>query len=267
MMQLKNLKSQYNNYAKLRLLKIPYEQIHMVKSATNLQDLENIVKAYPKYDWHVIEQEIIQGKEIINKFNTSGKQIEIYKTKGYSNIKLEKMDSQNYISHLLVSSPTTKHPHVWGRLLNKSIETIKKELQLVNTDGQNYILHNYKEFTYNHLILLIEALNMYEEQIERQYELVNNIDTNLLKVNFLEKKNIVLNHYKDIIDYLVTNNSQSLFWDELTEPQRKLYLSSTKSYGNKVKNKLANYIAHYTTLPELEELDNGNMKVLSRFKK
>ena len=264
-MELKNIKAEYYDYKKLRSFKIPYEQIHMLQNAVNLQDLENIIKAYPRYNWHRIKQQLEHGRKIVDRFNQSNKKIEAYKTNGYKNTKLEKMDSQNFIGHLMIVSPTNKHSAVWGKLLNKSIEIIKKELQLVDTNGQNYVLNNYNEFNHNHLSLLISSINMYEEQIERQYELIKRTSTNLLKENFLEKKHIAIDNYIDIIDYLIIGNPKDLFWGELTDTESKLYLDSTKKYGNKVKEKLVTYIAHYTTLPELEQLDNGNMKVLERF--
>ena len=68
--------------------------------------------------------------------------------------------------------------------------------------------------------------------------------------------------------YLIYNTEERTIWGELTESQKKLYISSVinnKKRDTIIKDRMIDIISNYTTLPELEKVVDGNRKVLKRF--
>ena len=68
--------------------------------------------------------------------------------------------------------------------------------------------------------------------------------------------------------YLIYNTEERTIWGELTESQKKLYISSVinnKKRDTIIKDRMIDIISNYTTLPELEKVADGNRKVLKRF--
>lgn len=67
---------------------------------------------------------------------------------------------------------------------------------------------------------------------------------------------------------LIYNTEERTIWGELTESQKKLYISSVinnKKRDTIIKDRMIDIISNYTTLPELEKVADGNRKVLKRF--
>ena len=109
---------------------------------------------------------------------------------------------------------------------------------------------------------------MYDEQVLRQAELTPKRNCNLFLKDKKNKNEIVEDSYSDIIMYLIYNTKERTIWGKLTDPQKKLYISSainSKKRDKIIRNRMIDIISNYTTLPELEKVTDGNQKVLKRF--
>ena len=137
-------------------------------------------------------------------------------------------------------------------------------MKLTDQFGRN-VIGRIRNIGPDSITKIISALKMYDEQILRQANLTEKRDYNL----FLKAKNeIVEDLYSDIIMYLIYNTEERTIWGELTESQKKLYISSVinnKKRDTIIKDRMIDIISNYTTLPELEKVADGNRKVLKRF--
>ena len=109
---------------------------------------------------------------------------------------------------------------------------------------------------------------MYEAQMERQAKLTDDINGDLFRLHRMEKIAVVMDMYNEIVNYLVFNTEESLFWTKLTETQKRKYLSSIvnqKESDLRTRKRLNQMIAYYTTILELEDVANHNLHVLQRF--
>ena len=125
-----------------------------------------------------------------------------------------------------------------------------------------------RKIGYSCLPQITLAIHLFEEQIKRQAKLTDKRNINLFNQDFEEKFQIVKDAYAEIIAYLLYNTEERLVWGKLTDVQKRLYLSSIinqKKSDFDTKNNIISTIAHYTTLPEIENISNHNYRVLKRF--
>ena len=235
-----------------------------IKSFDELLELR---KEFPEYNWDKVQKDIIYAQKRIDLANKRGQEPEIYSTKGYSNINLNKQDEMNNGDILLLHSPTG-HRVKFAHINHKPISLIKEELSHTIADGRNAFIHRNRYMGASLIPKLISAIEMYEEQIERQSKLTTDLSIDLFKLDRYDKKAIVDDVYKDIMMYLIDNAEFGLVWDKLSDNQKNIYISSIYNAGVndiQTRNKVIDYISNYTTLPELEEVSKGDCKVLKRF--
>ena len=200
--------------------------------------------------------------------NKRGNQPECYHTKGYSSEELSQQDLVNHGGILLLNSPTGYHKTSYLALKYRTIADIKKDLAHTFANGRNIVSGTYEKITDRRIPRIISSIEMYEQQIERQALLTTERGINLFELHKNEKLDITEEVYNEIIRFLVSNTDESLVWSSLSDAQKQLYLSSAinkRKEDIKTRQRIKEYIANYTTLPELERVAGHDLKVLTRF--
>lgn len=270
MIELKNISTR---------LVVPYDSYKIQKlveetGATSALDVEKLMDEHPwpEYYWGDVSSNFFKVEKKIESSNKKGYEPEMFYTRGYSDDILAKQDSMNYGNILLLDNPACSYSAVrYCHLKKLSIKQIKIDLSHTYADGKNFVISNnnyYKKVGRESIPKVISSIEMYEDQIERQAHLTSERDINLFELDKDVKLDIVEEMYNEIIMYLVYKTEARLVWSELTDSQKKLYLSSAINKTQKdieTKEKIKEMIANYTTLPELEKVANHNLKVLKRF--
>lgn len=230
----------------------------------SVEDLISLTKEYPEYNWNVVNKRIDELKLIVEKNNIKGIEPETYK---YENNGIELVDKLNKGDVLLLDNPTLELQTKFRGLRTYSIDEIKHNLKLTDQFGRN-VIGRIRNIGPDSITKIISALKMYDEQILRQADLTEKRNYNLFLKDKKAKNEIVEDLYSDIIMYLIYNTEERTIWGELTEPQKKLYISSvinSKKRDVIIKDRMIDIVSNYTTLPELEKVSDGNRKVLKRF--
>lgn len=254
---------------------IPYDEYSIKElvektGATSADDVLMLITKYPEYNWSKVIKMFGGVEREMDLANKGGYEPEMFYTKGYVNEDLSQQDLINHGGILLLNNPTyfkTRYIH----LKDKSIAQIKTDLAHTKPNGKNYVSASnseYRKVGPNRLPRLVSLIEMYEEQIERQSQLTSERDINLFELHKDIKLDITEEMYNEIIMYLVYNTNERLVWNALPDAQKKLYLSSAinkKQEDIKTRQRIKEYIANYTTLPELERVANHDLKILKRF--
>lgn len=230
----------------------------------SVEDLISLTKLYPIYNWDVVSKRINELKLIVDKSNIKDIEPEMYE---YEDNGIELVDKLNRGDILLLDNPTLELQTKFRGLRTYSIDEIKHNLKLTDQFGRN-VIGRIRNIGPDSITRIIGALKMYDEQILRQASLTKKINYNLFLKDKKVKNEIVEDLYSDIIMYLIYNTEERTIWGELTEPQKKLYISSvinSKKRDVIIKDRMIDIISNYTTLPELEKVADGNRKVLKRF--
>lgn len=240
------------------------------KGAKSVGDLLKLMQTYKEYDWIEVRKKLAKVKKRIELSNKRGYEPKPYFTKGYENNALAIQDEMNYGDILLLNTPT-EHTFRFSSLWNRTISEIKGDLSHTSENGVAFIAasnSNYRKIGSSNIPRIVTALEMYEQQIERQSQLTSDNNTNLFTMDQRERLDIAQAMYNEIIMYLINNAEERLAWGVLSDYQKSLYISSSinkKATDRSTKYNIANYVANYTTLPELEEVANHNLRVLNRF--
>ena len=253
---------------------IPYddysiEELVEKEGAVSVEDVLVLINKYPEYNWSEVIKMFGDVKRKIKLANKRGHEPEMFHTKGYSVEDLSKQDLMNYGDILLLDNPTYFKVR-YKYLKDKLISQIKTDLAHTTPNGKNYVSasnYDYRNVGSDRIPSLVSLIEMYEEQIERQSHLTSERDINLFELHKDRKMDITEAMYNEIIMYLVYNTKERLVWADLSEPQKKLYLSSAinkKQEDLKTRQRIKEYIANYTTLPELERVANHDLKVLKK---
>ena len=246
-------------------------KILKLANKANVNSVEDIVRLsikYPEYNWTKLFIEIDQLKKSMALANKRGYEPQVYTTKGYTDETLEKQDEKNMGSVLLLDNPTQYSSCRFSALKERSIATIKQDLSHTFEDGRNYLQSYYRNIGLGHISKMLEAIEMYEAQMERQAKLTDDINGDLFRLHRMEKIAVVMDMYNEIVNYLVFNAEESLFWAKLTETQKRKYLSSIvnqKESDLRTRKRLTKMIADYTTILELEDVANHDLHILQRF--
>lgn len=234
------------------------------------QSVEDAVKiAKILYDESDLKRVCLRAKEIskrVDDLNKKKKKLDVYKTKRY--YFADCTDRKNNGNLLLLKNPTKKFSSRYSSLSDKSISKIKSDLGLMTEYGDNYALFSYRSIGRNEIKNILKALKMYDEQVLKQSNLTDD-QSNIFIFNHDEKADIVSDNYENIINYFVDNN-KDLLWGKMTDNQKRLYLSSVtkKTIDDRLTRKnIINYVANYTTLDELENIEKDDYKVLTKFMK
>lgn len=230
----------------------------------SVEDLISLTKEYHKYNWDIVNKRIDELKLIVDKSSIKGIKPETYE---YENNGIESVDKLNRGDVLLLDNPTIELQTKFKGLRTYSIDEIKHNLKLTDQFGRN-VIGRIRNIGPDSITKIISALKMYDEQILRQANLTEKRNYNLFLKDKKAKNEIVEDLYSDIIMYLIYNTEERTIWGELTESQKKLYISSVinnKKRDTIIKDRMIDIISNYTTLPELEKVVDGNRKVLKRF--
>lgn len=228
------------------------------------EDLISLTKEYSKYNWDIVNKRIDELKLIVDKSSIKGIEPETYE---YEDNGIESVDKLNKGDVLLLDNPTLEFQTKFKGLRTYSIDEIKHNLKLTDQFGRN-VIGRIRNIGPDSITKIISALKMYDEQILRQANLTEKRNYNLFLKDKKAKNEIVEDLYSDIIMYLIYNTEERTIWGELTESQKKLYISSvinSKKRDVIIKDRMIDIISNYTTLPELEKVADGNRKVLKRF--
>ena len=239
------------------------------RNLRTVQDLVDAIETSPEVNWHGVEDLIWKMSRCMVKENARGKEPIIYETNKYKDSTLNYTDSLNDGSCLLLSSPTLYNATSYVYISDLSIEALKRCLTLTDFYGDNYLVRYARNIGSKKALNLVNLINMYTEQVERQAKLTNLRDINVFKFQHDEKENIVSNNYGKIIEYLV-DDKDDFVWGILSDSNRKMYLSSIDNYNQMdclIRDRMIRNVTNYTTLSELKDIDNGDCKVLKRFKK
>lgn len=235
--------------------------------AQSVKDIINLMHEYPDYDWTRVLKYLNIVRVNLDLANLKGNEPDIFPTNGYSDSRLLKQDTMNCGGVLLLDSPIGfKYKHV--SLKDIPISEIKTNLSHTTISGKNMVGICYKKIGPTDVPKIARAVKMYEEQIERQAKLTDDRDSNLFTLDRILKIQIIDDIYNEIVAYLVSNTIDTLIWSELSEVQKKIYISSTINYGKSeelIREQITNYVANYTTVPELEGISKKDYKVLKRF--
>ncbi len=260
MIRLSNISADYVLYgSEQRFLDLAREN-----NCYSVEDLISLTKLYPKYNWDVVNKRIDELKLIVERNNIKGIELETYE---YENNGIELVDKLNRGDVLLLDNPTLELQTKFRGLRTYSIDEIKHNLKLTDQLGRN-VIGRIRNIGPDSITKIISALKMYDEQILRQANLTEKRNYNLFLKDKKAKNEIVQDLYSDIIMYLIYNTEERTIWGELTESQKKLYISSVinnKKRDTIIKDRMIDIISNYTTLPELEKVADGNRKVLKRF--
>lgn len=230
----------------------------------SVEDLLSLMECYPQYKYDEVNKRIALLKSIIAKGNRSRLEPEIYE---YQNNGIELVDELNKASVLLLDNPTLELQTKYRGLKEYSVAEGKRNLKLTDEFGRN-IIGRVRNIGPDSFPTIIRALEMYDEQVLRQAELTPKRNCNLFLKDKKNKNEIVEDSYSDIIMYLIYNTKERTIWGKLTDPQKRIYISSainSKKRDKIIRNRMIDIISNYTTLPELEKVTDGNQKVLKRF--
>lgn len=242
------------------------EQQELFSTAKSVFDVEQIIKSYPQYNWLFVKKRIEKVKRTVDKLNKSGYEKDIFFTDGIISDKYSYVDKLNKGSVLILNSITGKTHSKFKEIKDLTIEEIKELLTYIDGYGNNYlksIMHGVGDI---HIKLLINAIRLYEEQVDRQSSLCS-LSDNVFMVDKKEKFNISHLNIERIIKFLVSQE-RPLIWGSLSSNMKDVYMSSISSNSDRslnIKNEICDVISNYTTLDELVSFNSGNIKVLYRF--
>ena len=237
----------------------------LYNNAYSVGDVVNLTYKYPDYNWRSIIDKINTIGVKLEFYNNSGKEPVIYKTNEYSDNRLYATDRMNKGEVLPLYSVTNVNPVNYYGVKDKTIKAIKEQLSHTTISGENY-------FQFKNGVLgdvktqkMINAIKMYEEQVERQSLTALNKKQNLFLLNQEKKMSIVSENISIIVLYLLKNAKKELIWGRLSDQMKRELVSCTINdtlKDRKIRNNLITYISNFVTLTELK---SGNEEILKRF--
>lgn len=235
-----------------------------------VQDIINLIDLgiFEDYQLQKINSKIERVTKAMNKANNKEKELVIYDVGTYEDTDLEYTDTQNNGDILLLANPTSYSSPRYVSLKRVSLSKIKDYIGLTTENGDNYLCCNSRNIGKETLSNVLEAIKMYNEQVERQAQLTKKRDINVFMYQKEEKTLLANDNYIDIIDYLLDTAEEELIWGKLSDNQRKLYLSTidkNSESDKRIKSRIIDYVSNYTTVDEMEKINSGYYKVLNRF--
>lgn len=186
-------------------------------------------------------------------------------------LSLEKTDRETLAKRLIYMNPTRSFSSPKIEELNRlSIHQTKYLLGKLYVSScpkeiKNALVFNTRNMGGKEVFKIKKLIDFYEEQVIRQAQESGLKDVNYFDLNALEKESIIIDNYKEIMEYLIAN-ADTCIWGTVSNRQKKIMLHSINGKGDYriVKNNFINIFRDYTTLSELED---GKIKVktLNRF--
>lgn len=236
---------------------------------TDFQQLQDYINSF---DDCVELEEILLIIEAVEKkrisYNQKRVNFKIYSIPVQENIRLIKNDVINNCSSLILANPMQERPLQYLELNKQNINFAKHAISHFSLSGKN-ALCNVATIGNTDLDKIYSAIKLYDEQVLRQYEEnKDNEEENIFLINQKKKKEIVLQQYRAIVEYILDKSKDNTFiWGELTPRKQILMEETIKSkgkYPTMRKENLVNIITNYTTLSELGE-GIVKTKTLDRF--
>lgn len=223
----------------------------------SIQDLLDIKEFFSKIDWTRINNRLPEIEKTMAFHNKRGKEPIFYKTYEYEDESLNYVDKLNCGNVLLLDNPLASSLITFNYVKSIPVHSIKKDLKSCIPEGENYALASYKRIGEKKLATIINAVDSYSNQVVKQAKLTDNRNINLFTYQQYEKMQLVKKKYFKIIKYLLNCEDKS----SLSE-----FVSNNVGYDNylvcrTINNSMAQHIANYMTLPELEDICNNKVKV------
>lgn len=232
---------------------------------TNYYELGEFLRKNPQWENSDISKKYFILVDKINSLPSSFIP-NIYNIPIYEDYGLHYNDKLVFGSSLILESPTSTNRYLSEVLKDVTIEKIKFGMTHVDF----YLKNCFEHMRYMHgrnAVKVLKGLEMYNQQIERQAQETSRRDINLFDYMLEERKARVNKEITEIIVWLIQNTSEKFVWGELTETQKKKYISAiTRDFLPDLflKNNLIDIIARYVTMSEVEEgLTKG--ETLKRF--
>lgn len=242
-------------------------------SVEDFQALKELLESGKRvYGRDFLEKQLAEKEVAIERLNIAGVEPKIFLPNDYNGMDIDdksikKTENKTKASVLAYRNPAICNVGKKGRISKLSIHELKHLLSHISfRTYQNEFLSIYRGYSENDAKKIITALNFFEEQIQRQALATGKTDTNLFVIDGEEKRAIVEEDIRDIVEYF-TDTSDTYIWGKLTLAQKRLLAESVHGKNtNKhqiVRNNMIDLIANYTTLGEIQ--DGIKLKTLDRF--
>jgi len=233
-----------------------------------------VIKGNPEFNTDTFKSELMFMMNKVLIANESGIEPELYFTNGYDQTMNERtlhFTDQNTNGRLLIcKSPLLRNSKKSRVLGFSTIEELKFVIShLRRSDLRNTFRLNVSGFDKDDMQQLVASINLYEEQVMRQYrELGENLPSeliNLFDYNKKAKDIIVESQLKEITEYLMDSGTHYV-WGDLSDTARtRLSKAVNDENGNPyVRRNVIDLVSNYTTLSELEQ-GVVKKKTLDRF--
>lgn len=243
-----------------------FKKLPEFKNIKTVADLEKLFSLYP----HTNEEKILgyiitEVNKSLNRVNKREKEVSTYDYYEYSSDLLRETDKLNLTNVLMLDSPSSIcYSH---RILkNLTIEELKTNLKLCNRYGKNMI-ESFPGFGETFMKVIIKSLDLYSKQIEENAKLTDRRDINLLLLDYDEKRELVESYYETIIDYFM--HVDKTIWGNITDRQKqKLFasISCELKVCMETRERMSEFMTYYLTLEDLNDIKNGNVLSLSKFR-
>ena len=234
-------------------------------NAYSVADVVMLINNYPEYDWSSVIRKINDILDKIDMYNARGNEAIVYRTNGYSDNKLYITDTMNIGEILPLYSVTNVNPVNYFGVKDKTIKLIKEQLLHTTISGENYFKYSNGKIGNVKVQKMVDAIKMYEEQVERQSLTTNNKDQNLFLLDQSKKMAIVNENLSIIVLYFFKNAKKEMVWGRLSDQMKRELISCTINDTLKdkmIRKNLVTYISNFVTLPELK---SENEEVFNRF--
>lgn len=207
-------------------------------------------------------QELLNAQEALNILNQKHKfdflhTFEAYAKSGYSLDLLNRADENTFCNALPFTSPINFNKSTAERVQDLSIRDAKELLSHYDLNGAIAFCLYIDKIGIAKAHQTANLIEFYESQILRVAEITeSDYAGNLFTKDFQEKKAIVDANALDLAEYLM-ESSDSFIWGNMSPEHQERLCVSIAFPNNKpsrmTREKFVNYVANYSTLPELEE--------------
>ena len=244
-------------------------------NATSIADIIKLRYLYPQFDWSDISEKLIEIANDIYRHNNDkrnhkyiNKSPKIYQFEPYDDKRLTETDKLVKGSELLMN-PTVFPNNSNLKLGWLTIKEIKEYLAHTDEYGKNYLeykIRSRRGTINNQIDWILYVLNTYKNQIIEQSKLTEKENIDFFHYNSKEKKDIIKDNYKSLINYIV-ETKEEFAWGILTDAQKRKLASSiinNRREDKEIKEKTVTLIANYTILPELNKISTNPEIVLKK---
>ena len=236
----------------------------------NVQDFIDKFNEHPKIKSIELYKALDKIKSTVDKYNRKGVEPDLEPFTTYSDETLNVADEMNSVEVLPIHNPTRAYDNITVSRANRfSIAEIKQRADLVYPDGDNVLKSSILGFGPKKYAMLREAIEIFTKQIEANGKLTEDRENNLLYQDYNYKREIVESKYAEIINYFLYY-AKDFVWGELTDEQKRLYLSSTinrKAIDKLIRERVIDYITNYITFNDAQFFLVDNYSALKKFTK